>query len=60
MKDIIAFRGSLEELENLNEAGRAKLSALRKSIERLDDYAADRGDPELSNEIDTHRQQFSR
>uniref|UniRef100_A0A1B0CW84 Exonuclease domain-containing protein n=1 Tax=Lutzomyia longipalpis TaxID=7200 RepID=A0A1B0CW84_LUTLO len=30
IQDILAFRGSLADLENLNEAGRAKISALRK------------------------------
>lgn len=56
----MSFRGSLEELNNFNEAGRAKLAVLRKCIERLDDYAADLDRPELSTEIDSHRQQFSR
>lgn len=59
-QDITSFRGSLEELNNFNEAGRAKLAILRKCIERLDDYAADANSPELSSEVDSHRQQFSR
>lgn len=59
-QDIVAFRGSLEELNNLNEAGRSKLSALRKYIERLDDFAADSNDADVSTEVDSHRQQFSR
>lgn len=59
-QDINSFRGSLEELNNFNEAGRAKLAVLRKCIERLDDYAADATSPELSTEVDSHRQQFSK
>lgn len=59
-QDIISFRGSLDELNNFNEAGRAKLAVLRKCIERLDDYAADANSSELSAEVDSHRQQFSR
>lgn len=60
MQDILSFRGSLSELETLNEAGRSKLAALRKCIERLDDWARDDGDPELAKEVDSHRQQFSK
>lgn len=37
-----------------------KLAALRKCIERLDDYAGDVNSPDLSAEVDSHRQQFSR
>lgn len=59
-QDINTFRGSLEELNNFNEAGRAKLAVLRKCIERLDDYAADANSSELSADVDLHRQQFSR
>lgn len=60
LQDITGFRGSIEELNHFNEAGRAKLALLRKSIERLDDYVADLNNPTLSAEIDSHRQQFSR
>lgn len=59
-QDILAFRGTMVELENFNEAGRGKLSALRKCIERMNEWASDEGDPELYKEVDTHRQQFSR
>lgn len=59
-QDIIGFRGSLGELENLNEAGRAKLSALRKYIGQLDDWANDEGDPNIGKEVELHRQQLSR
>ncbi|XP_055699017.1 vesicle transport protein SEC20 [Phlebotomus papatasi] len=60
IQDILAFRGSLADLENLNEAGRAKISALRKCIERLDDWARDEGDPEVAKDVDSHRQQLTR
>lgn len=59
-QDITGFRGSREELSQFNEAGRAKISLLRKSIERLDDYVGDLNNPTLSTEVDSHRQQFSR
>lgn len=47
-------------MEALNEAGRAKLAALRKNIDRLNDWARDTGDPGLSKEVDTQREQFSK
>lgn len=47
-------------MEALNEAGRAKLAALRKNIDRLNDWARDTGDPALSKEVDTQREQFSK
>ena len=59
-QDITGFRGTIEELNQFNEAGRAKLALLRKSIERLDDYVADLNNATLSAEIDSHRQQFTR
>lgn len=59
-QDITGFRGTIDELNDFNEAGRAKLALLRKSIEKLDDYVADLNNPALSTEIDSHRQQFSR
>uniref|UniRef100_U5ETS1 Putative vesicle transport protein sec20 n=1 Tax=Corethrella appendiculata TaxID=1370023 RepID=U5ETS1_9DIPT len=60
IQDILEFRGSIIELDALNEAGRAKLSALRKCIEKLDDWARDEGDQNIFREVDTHREQFSR
>lgn len=59
-QDILVFRGSIIELENFNEAGRAKLAALRKCIEKLDDWANDEGDATIAKEVDSHREQFSR
>ncbi|XP_036323600.1 vesicle transport protein SEC20 [Rhagoletis pomonella] len=59
IQDILTYRGNIHELEALNEAGRAKLAALRKSIQHLDDWARDTGDAELNKEVDSHRDQFS-
>lgn len=60
IQDILNSRTSIAELEELNEAGRAKLSAIRKSIERLDDWARDTADALLAKEVDNHRDQFSK
>lgn len=60
LKDITGFRGSKEELSHFNEAGRAKIALLRKSVERLDDYVSDLNNPTLTAEVDSHRQQFTR
>ncbi|EDX11796.1 vesicle transport protein SEC20 [Drosophila simulans] len=60
IQDILNSRTSIAELEELNEAGRSKLSAIRKSIERLDDWARDTADTALANEVDDHRDQFSK
>lgn len=60
IQDILSYRGSISDLETLNEVGRSKLAALRKCIEKLDDWARDVGDPELSKEVDIHRDQFSK
>ncbi|KAH8359832.1 hypothetical protein KR093_009083 [Drosophila rubida] len=60
IQDILNSRSSIAELEELNEAGRGKLSAIRKNIERLDDWARDMADPALTTEVDTHRDQFSK
>lgn len=60
IQDILAFRGSITELDTLNEAGRGKIAALRKCIERLDDWARDEGDPNVFKEVDQHREQFSK
>lgn len=60
IQDILAFRGSIAELDTLNEAGRGKIAALRKCIERLDDWARDEGDPNVFKEVDQHREQFSK
>ncbi|XP_055610103.1 vesicle transport protein SEC20 [Uranotaenia lowii] len=60
VQDILAFRGTIAELDTLNEAGRGKLAALRKCIERLDDWARDEGDQNVYKEVDQHREQFTK
>ncbi|CAG9808029.1 unnamed protein product [Chironomus riparius] len=60
IQDILSFKGSLQDLELLNEAGRTKLAQLRKCIEKLDDWAKDENDITLSNEVDAYREQFSK
>ncbi|XP_037955056.1 vesicle transport protein SEC20-like [Teleopsis dalmanni] len=60
IQDILTYRGSISELEAFNEVGRAKLAALRKNIQHLDDWARDMSDPDLSKEVDEYRQQFSK
>lgn len=59
-QDITGFRGTNEELNQLNEAGREKLAMLRKCIERLDDHVSDLNDSTLLTEVGSHRQQFHR
>uniref|UniRef100_A0A182PT73 Sec20 C-terminal domain-containing protein n=1 Tax=Anopheles epiroticus TaxID=199890 RepID=A0A182PT73_9DIPT len=58
--DITNFRGTLRELETLNEAGRDKLSALRQCIDRMDVLARDETDSKLAEEVEKNREQFSR
>uniref|UniRef100_A0A182KH60 Sec20 C-terminal domain-containing protein n=1 Tax=Anopheles christyi TaxID=43041 RepID=A0A182KH60_9DIPT len=58
--DISNFRGTLRELETLNEAGRDKLAALRKCIDRMDVLARDEMDNKLSDEVETNREQYAR
>lgn len=60
LQDITNYRGTLGELEVLNQAGRAKLVALRKCIERLEDWARDTNDPEITKEMNMHRDEFSK
>ncbi|XP_063705921.1 vesicle transport protein SEC20 [Culicoides brevitarsis] len=59
-QDILACKGPRSELEHLNECGRAKISALRKCIERLDDYSSDLSDPQIYKEVNLHRESFSK
>uniref|UniRef100_A0A182W595 Sec20 C-terminal domain-containing protein n=1 Tax=Anopheles minimus TaxID=112268 RepID=A0A182W595_9DIPT len=58
--DIINFRGALRELETLNEAGRDKLAALRKCIDRMDVLARDETDSKLAEEVEKNREQYSK
>lgn len=50
----------MQELEVFNEAGRAELAQLRKCIERLDDWARDENDLQLSDDVNSYREQFSK
>lgn len=59
-QDILAFRGTLTELETLNEAGREKITSIRRCIDRLDNFARDEGDIELTKSVENHRQQLYR
>ncbi|XP_041788293.1 vesicle transport protein SEC20 [Anopheles merus] len=58
--DISNFRGTLRELETLNEAGRDKLAALRRCIDRMDVLARDEPDHKLTEEAEKNREQYTR
>lgn len=59
-QDILVFRGTIPELETLNEAGREKITAIRRCIDRLENVARDEGDVELTKAVENHRQQLYR
>uniref|UniRef100_A0A2M4CZ22 Putative vesicle transport protein sec20 n=1 Tax=Anopheles darlingi TaxID=43151 RepID=A0A2M4CZ22_ANODA len=59
IQETLAFRGSLEELNVLNEAGREKLGNLRRGIERLGIMARDLGDEALYNEVEGQRKHYA-
>uniref|UniRef100_A0A182N0B7 Sec20 C-terminal domain-containing protein n=1 Tax=Anopheles dirus TaxID=7168 RepID=A0A182N0B7_9DIPT len=58
--DISNYRGTLRELETLNEAGRDKLAALRKCVDRLDVLARYEAGTVPMDEVDKHREQYAR
>ncbi|XP_035780161.1 vesicle transport protein SEC20-like [Anopheles albimanus] len=58
IQDTLSYRGTMEGLNVLNEAGREKLANLRKAIERLDIMARDLGDEALYNEVEDQRKQL--
>ncbi|XP_050072188.1 vesicle transport protein SEC20 [Anopheles maculipalpis] len=58
--DITNFRGTLLELETLNEAGRDKLAVLRKCIDRMDVLARDETDTKLAEEVEKNREQYAK
>lgn len=60
LQDISNFRGTLRELETLNEAGRDKLAALRRCIDRMDVLARDEPDHKLTEEAEKNREQYTR
>ncbi|XKL63478.1 hypothetical protein PGB90_005842 [Kerria lacca] len=51
INDIKNYRGSIEELQKLNEFGRIKISKLRQLIEGLQIYAHEQTDELLKNEL---------
>lgn len=54
------FRGTIPDLETLNEAGREKITTIRRCIDRLDNFARDEGDIELAKSVESHKQQLYR
>ncbi|XP_058127616.1 vesicle transport protein SEC20-like [Anopheles ziemanni] len=56
--DINNFRGTIVELEILNEAGREKLAELRKCIEQLEDLAHDENDGTILQDVEKYRAQL--
>ncbi|XP_035900817.1 vesicle transport protein SEC20 isoform X2 [Anopheles stephensi] len=58
--DITNFRGTLLELETLNEAGRDKLAALRRCIDQMDVLARDETDSKLTEEVEKNREQYAK
>ncbi|KAJ8934717.1 hypothetical protein NQ318_004501 [Aromia moschata] len=59
IQDINACIGPLAELHALNSAGRSKISALRKSIDKFGDIAKENKDPELLKEVVLQREQLA-
>ncbi|XP_018577503.1 vesicle transport protein SEC20 [Anoplophora glabripennis] len=59
IQDINACVGPLAELHALNSAGRSKISALRKFIDRFGDIAKENKDPVLLKEVVLQREQLA-
>ncbi|CAH0555279.1 unnamed protein product [Brassicogethes aeneus] len=59
IQDITACAGPLAELHNLNSAGRSKISALRKSIDKFGDIAKENREQQLLKEVVLYREQLS-
>ncbi|KAJ8984830.1 hypothetical protein NQ317_013029 [Molorchus minor] len=59
IQDINCCVGPLVELHGLNSAGRSKISALRKFIDRFGDIAKENKDPELLKEVVLQREQLA-
>lgn len=59
-QDVNACVGPLAELQALNSAGRSKISALRKYVDRFGDIAKENKDPELLKEVVLQREQLAR
>lgn len=50
----------MDDLNYLNNSGRAKLAELRKDIETLEQFAKDHSDGKLMADVESHRLQLSR
>lgn len=59
IQDINACTGPLLELQSLNSAGRAKISTLRKLIDKFGDIAKEHRDQELLKEVVLDREQLA-
>lgn len=59
-KDINACAGPLVELHALNSAGRSKISALRKCIDKFGDIAKEDKNQKLLKEVVLQREQLAR
>ncbi|KAJ3642277.1 hypothetical protein Zmor_025078 [Zophobas morio] len=59
IQDINSCVGPLAELHGLNSAGRSKISALRKFIDRFGDIAKERKNPTFLKDLMFYREQLS-
>lgn len=59
-QDIELCSGPLAELHALNNAGRSKISALRKFIDNLADIAKEEKDPVLLKEVVLLKEKLAR
>ncbi|KAJ8932791.1 hypothetical protein NQ314_014495 [Rhamnusium bicolor] len=59
IQDINACAGPLAELHALNSAGRSKISALRKYLDKFGDIAKENKNPELLKEVVLLREQLA-
>ncbi|RZC33573.1 vesicle transport protein SEC20 [Asbolus verrucosus] len=59
IQDINACAGPLTELHGLNSAGRSKISALRKFIDKFGDIAKERKNPVFLKDVVSYREQLA-
>ncbi|XP_970811.4 vesicle transport protein SEC20 [Tribolium castaneum] len=59
IQDINACVGPLAELQGLNSAGRSKISALRKFIDKFGDIAKERKNPTFLKDVVSYREQLA-
>jgi hypothetical protein len=60
IQDINACVGPLSELHGLNSAGRSKISALRKFIDKFGDIAKERKNSQFLKDVVSYREQLAR